>query len=340
MNKAGEFRRARLAKQERTMRENAKKLCLVAACTFLLSTMYASNSAFAKPDGEKPGQTVERSRVKKARRPVEDARQLFAAKKLPANLPASAIGSYANGCIAGANQLPVDGPHWQVMRLSRNRNWGHPSLVDYIEKLSDRAYKDGWNGLLVGDMGMPRGGPMPGGHASHQLGLDVDIWLTPSPDRNLTSEERETTSARSVIKVDSAQLDETVWTQNHAALVRDAAQDPNVARIFVTPAIKQYLCKGKDRHGADSKWLRRLRPYWGHYNHIHVRLLCPKGDRACHNQAPPDPGDGCGKELSDWLRLINRELPNESNPDTPEPKKPVALSSMPKPCRKVLEAAP
>ena len=146
--------------------------------------------------------------------------------------------------------------------------------------------------------------------------------------------------ARSMLKVDSAELDPTVWTQKHAQLVRDAAQDPNVARIFVTPTIKQYLCRSKDRHGADTTWLRRVRPYWGHDNHIHVRLLCPKSDKSCHNQAPPDDGDGCGKELSDWLQIIKKKPPNVSNPAPPEPSKPVTLTSMPKQCREVLNAAP
>ncbi len=31
--------------------------------------------------------------------------------------------------------------------------------------------------VLIGDMGMPAGGRFNGGHASHQTGLDVDIFL-------------------------------------------------------------------------------------------------------------------------------------------------------------------
>ena len=64
------------------------------------------------------------------------------------------------------------------MRLSRNRNWGHPKLVEFLERLSAKGAKVGWPGLLVGDMAQPRGGPMLTGHASHQVGLDADIWLT------------------------------------------------------------------------------------------------------------------------------------------------------------------
>ena len=91
-----------------------------------------------------------------------NARELFGAAKEPANLAARSIGFYAHGCLAGGKPLPVNGSAWQVMRLSRNRNWGHPSLIRYIERFAqDAKEKDGWPGLLVGDLSMPRGGPMP-----------------------------------------------------------------------------------------------------------------------------------------------------------------------------------
>ena len=64
-----------------------------------------------------------------------------------------------------------------------NRNWGHPELIQFIEQLSEKAARNGWRGLLIGDQ--PRGGPLLAGHTSHQLGLDVDIWLTPMPDHPL-----------------------------------------------------------------------------------------------------------------------------------------------------------
>jgi len=105
----------------------------------------------------------------------QPARFLFGAKPEPAPLPARSLGAYSRGCLAGGVALPVDGPSWQVMRLSRNRNWGHPSLVDYLERLAADAPGLGWPGLLVGDLAQPRGGPMLTGHASHQIGLDGDI---------------------------------------------------------------------------------------------------------------------------------------------------------------------
>jgi penicillin-insensitive murein endopeptidase len=116
-------------------------------------------------------------------------------------LPAAAdkprvVGFYAHGCIAGAEGLPIDGEAWQVMRLSRNRYFAHPDMIALVKRLAATGKEDaGWSGILVGDMSQPRGGPMLTGHASHQVGLDADIWLTPAPDRRLSRNEREEMSA-------------------------------------------------------------------------------------------------------------------------------------------------
>jgi penicillin-insensitive murein endopeptidase len=272
------------------------------------------------------------SKDKKKRSP--DAIKLFAAKKLPADLPQSSVGFYANGCLAGASKLPLSGPHWQVMHPSRNRFWGRDDLIDYIKDLSDRAFKDGWNGLLVADMGEPRGGPMPSGHDSHQVGLDVDIWLWPAPDHPLTDEEREHLPDASVLEDNSVQLDTNKWTPEHAAFVRDAAQDARVARIFVTPAIKKNLCDNKKADGSDADWLSKLRPWVGHDRHIHVRLHCPKGDNACQEQDAP-PVDGCGAEVDDALAHTQKES-SDNIPDPP--RDPVPLSHLPAACVGVLNA--
>ena len=170
------------------------------------------------------------------------ANELFGAAPSPAPLAARAIGSYARGCLAGAVALPINGPDWQVMRLSRNRNWGHPRLLDFLERFAaDARNLDGWPGLLVGDMSQPRGGPMITGHSSHQIGLDVDIWLTPMPDRILTPEERENMVAVSMLK-DPFTVDLDKWTSLHTKLIKRAASYPEVDRIFVHPAIKKVLC--------------------------------------------------------------------------------------------------
>lgn len=266
------------------------------------------------------------------------AKELFGARAVPADLAARSIGSYARGCLAGGMKLEVDGPYWQAMRLSRNRNWGHPELVKFLKQLAeDAATKDGWPGLMVGDLAQPRGGPMLTGHASHQIGLDADIWLRPMPDRRLTRQEREEISAISVLKQGTRTIDDSIWTDAHYRVIRRAALDTRVARIFVHPAIKERLCESAP--SSDRAWLRRIRPWYGHHYHFHVRLTCPAGSKGCKNQDPPPAGDGCGKAMAWWLSDEPwRPKPRDPNAK-PAPPRYKTLASLPNACRAVLEAA-
>jgi len=265
------------------------------------------------------------------------AKVLFSKMNTPIPLEARSIGSYAKGCLAGAVALPVDGPDWQAMRLSRNRYWGLPELVSFTEQLaSDAKRLDGWPGLLVGDMGQPRGGPALTGHASHQIGLDVDIWLTPMPKRTLSLEEREKMAATSMVNEKARKIDPTVWTSGQAKLIRRASLDPRVARIFVNAAIKKQLCISA---GADRGWLGKVRPWWGHTYHFHVRLDCPAGMASCIPQKAPPPGDGCGEELDAWLQPPKPVKPTKPTKPAVKPR-PLMLSDLPAACREVLIGAP
>jgi len=210
--------------------------------------------------------------------PSTPAKELFARKSTPFPGPPRSIGGYFDGCLAGAVPLPITGPTWQVMRLSRNRNWGHPQLVRFIERFANNAKTVGWNGLLVGDMSQPRGGPMLSEHKSHQVGLDADIWFTPMPDHVQTLEEREFGLAVDVVAKDQLDVDPEVWTHAHAELIRTAAQDPVVTRILVNAAIKKALCR---EAGADRTWLFKVRPWYGHAEHFHVQIACPAGSAEC-----------------------------------------------------------
>jgi penicillin-insensitive murein endopeptidase len=259
------------------------------------------------------------------------AKDLFGAVATPApNGSARVIGSYARGCLAGGTALPADGPGWQAVRLARNRTWGHPLLIAFIERLAAAARKDGWPGLLVGDMAQPRGGPMRTGHASHQIGLDVDIWLTPMPDRRLSAEERESLGAVSMLAPGKLTAEPARLTPARIALIRRAALDPAVSRIFVHPGIKQALCRNA---GDERAWLAKVRPWWGHDSHFHVRLGCPKGEPLCHDQDPPPAGDGCGAELAWWFT----DEPWQPKPPSPPPK-PITLADLPAECGAVLRA--
>ena len=265
--------------------------------------------------------------------PATPAKELFGRRTTPANLAARTIGFYAKGCLAGGMALPINGETWQVMRLSRNRNWGHPMLVEFLEKLAAQAPKTGWRGLLVGDMSQPRGGPMRTGHASHQVGLDADIWLTPMPDRELTRLEREEMSATMVVAEDRRDVDPKVWTPAHLNVIRAAAKEPQVNRIFVNAAIKKALCR---EAGSDRGWLGKVQPWWGHDYHFHVRLHCPAGEHECTPQPPRPADDGCGKELDHWF--TEAILHPKPSPIPPKEKPPMRMAELPAACRQVLMA--
>ncbi len=194
------------------------------------------------------------------------------------------------------------------MRLSRNRNWGHPKLIALLEKYAGEVKeKDGWPGLLVGDISQPRGGPMLTGHASHQLGLDADIWFTPMPSRRLSKAERENLAATSMLASDNLSVNRKVWGEGQLKIVRRVASYPEVERVLVHPAIKKALCEAG---GTNRGWLAKVRPYWGH------------------------------KELDDWFKLLTappKPKPPVAQPAKPvKPKPPLTLADLPPECRAVV----
>lgn len=260
------------------------------------------------------------------------AKELFGRVSTASSQPREPIGGYALGCQAGAVQLPDTGPTWQAMRLSRNRYWAQPVTVDYIQDLSRfAATLPGWNGLYVGDMSQPRGGPMLTGHASHQSGLDMDIWMLP-PDRlNLSAKEREDLSSISMRRASGAFINSN-WTPQHEAILKAAASDPRTARIFVFPGAKVEMCKNAT---GDRSWLNKIRPWWGHHYHFHVRLNCPEGATNCTSQAPPPAGDGCA-DAQGWVDNILTPPPPAPNA-TPSPKRgPLTMAQLPAQCLDVL----
>ena len=261
-----------------------------------------------------------------------EARQLFGQKKNASDQSSYAYGSYAKGCLAGGEQLAQTGETWQAMRLSRNRNWGHPAVIDYIKDLSKKAAKlPGWDGLYIGDISQPRGGPMLSGHRSHQIGLDVDIWLRIAKDLTLSRQTREEILSTSLRRKNGAYVNDK-WTRSHHDLIKAAARDSRVARIFLFPGAKVQMCK--DEKG-DRAWLRKVRPWWGHHYHFHVRLKCPSGMSRCKDQAPPPAGDGC-KEAQGWVdRILNPPPPNPNAPK-PKPRRQYVMADLPRQCVGVL----
>jgi penicillin-insensitive murein endopeptidase len=246
----------------------------------------------------------------------------------PAPGPLRIIGGpNTGGCIAGAVSLPGDGAGFQTIHLDRSAFWGAPETIDHLELFGREAAAAGLPTLLMEDISKPRGGPMPGGHVSHQIGLDADVGLDMSPRQPLSDGARATIDLRGMVRPDGRDIDPAAWSPRVTALLHMASQLPEVDRILVNPAIKQQLCREVT---GDRSWLRLIRPWYGHAAHMHIRFRCPPGQTECVQAAPPPPGDGCDATLQWWFEQLNAP----ARPATPsEPHKPPPL---PAACRTIL----
>lgn len=240
--------------------------------------------------------------------------------------PAAAIGGPSNGCIAGAEALPEAGRGFVSIRRHRNRYHGHPNTIALVEDLGRALSAHTDARLMVGDLSQPRGGPTPSMHRSHQNGMDVDIWFRLAKARGDAAgrypEERDPPSMVAPGGLDLS----PEWGEHQRFLLEATAEDARVDRILVNPAIKRALCRSEP---APRDWLRKLRPWWGHDAHFHVRLKCPAGSPLCQEQAPIPPGDGCDASLDWWFSAEARTPAKSSKEKRPRP-------AMPAACRDVL----
>jgi penicillin-insensitive murein endopeptidase len=215
--------------------------------------------------------------------------------KKPSGGDSRSVGEYSTGCLRGGQALPLEGDGFIVMHPGRTRYYGHPDLLQFIRSLGKSANVAGLDPVLVGDLSQPRGGPAPGGHSSHQTGLDVDLWFW-HPGGKITAAQRESLKSRSVLDGKAGTIRD-VFAPRVKELLHITARDPRVTRVFVHPIIKRQLCnETKD----DRDWLQKIRPWYGHDDHMHVRLACPADSKDCAPQTPIAAGDGCS-ELDWWF---------------------------------------
>jgi penicillin-insensitive murein DD-endopeptidase len=245
----------------------------------------------------------------------------------PAPAPLHIIGSQAAGCIAGAVRLPADGPGFQTIHLANSSFWGAPSTIARIERLGEQVHAAGLGDLYIEDISRPRGGPLPGGHVSHQLGLDVDVGLDVAAKPMLTAGARETVELPSLVRADRRGVDPVRWSPVVVTLLHLAAGLPDVDRILINPAIKRQLCEEVQ---GDRSWLRLMRPWYGHAAHMHIRFRCPADQHDCVQAAPPPPGDGCDATLQWWFDQLDAPPAPPGPPHRPPP--------LPAACKAVMAA--
>ena len=237
------------------------------------------------------------------------AKKIFGNFITPTKLASESVGKYNKGCLNGGVELPVKGETWQHINSKRGRNWGHPMLVDFTKDLSLKVGEFGWKGLYIGDLGNPRGGPTPYGHAAHQVGLEVDIKFKKPTNLDLSLEDshndrrygKASFKELNVVSKNQRNVNSN-WTREHMNILKIAAQDDRVNKIFVNAAIKVWMCKNAS--SEDRSWLMKIRPERGHSEHFHVRLKCPEGSPDCINTPLWNKYknvDGCDKQLAWWV---------------------------------------
>ncbi|PWR22179.1 penicillin-insensitive murein endopeptidase [Zavarzinia compransoris] len=247
----------------------------------------------------------------------------------PSGGAARAIGGPSRGCIAGARPLAAEGEGFQVLRRWRNRYYGHPDLLAFLTRLGKAQAAAKFGPLLIGDMAQPRGGPMATGHRSHQTGIDADILFTPGPMAPAARESL--TAPPSMLLPGGKGVDLKRFGPTQVAMLRHAARDPAIARIFVNFHLKKRLCQSLPP-AERAEWLGKVRPWAGHDEHFHIRLHCPAGSAQCEDQDPIPAGDGCDDSLEAWFRPAPPPDPNAPKP--PKPRLPV----LPAACDAVLTA--
>ncbi len=235
----------------------------------------------------------------------------------PTSGPIEIHGSYANGCFSGGVTIPTKESGYEQVRTSRNRNYGAPSMNTFVESLNQLGMKN-QRVIILGDISQPRGGPANFGHASHQTGLDIDIWLE-DRSTHLNQHLQENLQTPSVVNPGKGSMNHH-WKPFYRTLLHHAATYPETERIFVNPIIKAQLCQTE----VDKAWLEKLRPWYGHDSHFHVRLKCPADSVGCIPQAPIPKGSGCDSNLQNW---VNDQIkwtnapPQKSSSPTPKPTK-------------------
>ncbi|HVZ08235.1 penicillin-insensitive murein endopeptidase [Rhodopila sp.] len=235
----------------------------------------------------------------------------------PAPGPLRVIGGgKGGGCIAGAVELPAQGTGFQTIHMSRSDFWGAPGTIAGLEMLARQASAAGLPSLLIEDISHPRGGPMQGGHISHQIGVDADVGLDMRPRPPIQAAQLETVELASMVRPDGRDIDPSVWSARVITLLRLATAVPGVDRVLVNPAIKQALCRDVS---GDRTWLRMIRPWWGHAAHMHIHFRCPPGQSECQDITPIPAGDGCDETLAWWFTQLDRPPAKPGRPPKPLP---------------------
>jgi penicillin-insensitive murein endopeptidase len=245
--------------------------------------------------------------------------------KQPTPLKTKVYGGYTHGCIDGATKLPEKGQGYIAANAKNNRLYGHSDLIKIIKDIALEINNNYNATIQVGDLGQARGGPAPiatSAHRSHQNGLDVDIWYRNINKKKISQDD---IYPKSVLSFFKNKISKQKWNDSHEHMLKYAAKFKEVERILVNPHIKKIMCKKY----KDEPWIHKLRPWWGHDKHFHLRLKCPENDKSCVKQTPVPDEDSCAEPLQWWFSKEAKNLGKSKG------SKPREYPKLPKQCDKV-----
>lgn len=235
---------------------------------------------------------------------------------------AKVYGDYNRGCLTESAALPEYGIGYQSTRRSRQMFYAHPETIKAIETLGAKVFTEGLGTVLIGNLSKKNGGPLFEHSISHQNGLDFDVsyFVSKEPLSDVMSQNYE---FKSLLGYEKNKLNQKLWDEKIAELLKVTAELPQVERILVDPLIKKQLCETEKQ----EEWFSKIRPWFKHDNHFHVRLKCPQDSPDCVPQAPPSRDFGCeGPEFEWWfseeahlMRLGKLKKPSADKKATPYP---------------------
>lgn len=211
-------------------------------------------------------------------------------------ISAESFGKYTDGHIFKSVPLKRNAPGIQTMRPAMAKFYGHTELRDFIYKLGKQTINSGNGQLMIGDLSHKDGGELIG-HASHQNGLDVDIWFYRPKDTitDLANDQRDSSKFPHFLNPATNEFYPNMWNTKLDNVLKMAASDSRVAKIFVNAGVKRRLC----RIFPGEKFLSKIRPWYRHHEHFHVRLKCPENSPSCENQ-PEIKSLDCSGDNIDW----------------------------------------
>jgi penicillin-insensitive murein endopeptidase len=213
-------------------------------------------------------------------------------RKAPFNKMSLSVGSPNHGSQVRAKRLKK-APYLKVRDSSRERSYGHPSLVLMLDRSAKQVAKARPGSvLLVGDLSTERGGAL-SGHHSHQSGRDADLafYARDTKGKAVVLDRFVAFDGEGKAKDGSGLVfdDDRNWLFV-MSLARDARAD--LAYVFISNPLRARLLAHANKRPEYKKYVPLVTGHFmqpenaePHDDHFHVRIRCPKDQEGLCREA-------------------------------------------------------